>query len=261
MYILLPRLTRHIRSMMEHHDVPSREAAIEMSALLYSLNLESWIHDLSTTDAINIIPTETDELRAITTLSYEFSTISLYTLLIFYWCARVNLLGLCQTLLGILEEPSLFDISTIWNQDVEAATSLAMSVQYAQKATPPPFATAVHRLVTLPLKCVFGSWHRLERRSPEGSYDATRAKHMKEWTTSFCNECAKFQRGYGARSKEGYEVVAEVVSGEREGQDWIATSRTWAGRRDVFNLSTSCDRRISRAGPGLGEQPIESNIC
>ncbi|KAF2096993.1 hypothetical protein NA57DRAFT_57603 [Rhizodiscina lignyota] len=182
-FVKIPRLARLVReSSARPDDVETFSQAVALANELYLDDLEPLMNKvLSDT---SIVPTSAYKVATYFSESFHFSSIDLYTLATRYYTYRTLLFGLLQTLYGSGNPSAHFYIDKIEGQDIQAATALAMCVDYAMNVDL-SFPLASLRVVA-PIQMAFGTWLRLEKRARNAA-DAQRGRQMQEWSLELAN--------------------------------------------------------------------------
>lgn len=119
--------------------------------------------------------------RNIIPLSFQFGCLDDFIITLYYYTCQLILCGQIQTLLNQqlnceLLRP-LFHQSVIETQDIQAAESIAMCLQYAKDTDSVPPLCQLHILD--PLQLSYGSWDRALKRTQCQTIE--RATDMKVW--------------------------------------------------------------------------------
>jgi hypothetical protein len=196
-------------------DLKTRREAEKLASRLFAdLNdSEEWVRRLARDGDMVTVPTTEENIAQATATSYSFSSTMLCLLLMRYWTARVQILGIIQTLCGLPPLPPrdgmtsqpIFDIATARLQDVEATTNIAMSLQHIIQSASRSSYTLLPLITAYPVQVSFASWDRVEKRSQPDSAtsprvaDTTdlgnRARQMKWWTVDYVRDTIR--RSYG----------------------------------------------------------------
>lgn len=175
--IKLPRLCRLVRSCSERPDDSDLfQETVALAERLYldccDLNLDFY------TDQIDLEPTATQEVLHMFVQSYRFPSVQAYNLLILSYAYQVLLCGLLQSLLRLQVSSPVLDLPEIQKRDLQAATNIGMSADYALIMDPTMAMAALNILI--PSQLSLGPWHRLEKRS-QTTEELTLARQKQEW--------------------------------------------------------------------------------
>jgi hypothetical protein len=193
---------------------------IKLAEILYKTNLEEWVSSVLS-ECTTLVPTESPESSLYLPQSFKFDSFHILEAINRYWACRIYICGLIQTLSSLTYPTCPFDIPTIHNVEIQAATNIAMSVQYALKIIPPPQPPlgALHTI--MPLQTSFGAWHRCENREVENNSPELyiKAVHMKSWASKVSNDTLSMW-GWFNMSMENLEQKTEAFVGGKL-QPWM----------------------------------------
>ena len=183
--IRIPRLARLVRSAagLETDTDATMEASM-LAQALYTSSTNSRIEETlaerttSTTTPFAMMPPIVDFK------SLGFETLTTYVLAAQYYAYRVLLCGLILSLCRSKHGTGVFNETAIQDEDIAAATSIAMCAKYALESDNESHIIAMRLL--FPMQLAFGSWHRLQkaqaaRRLATKNDGDCLAKQMKRW--------------------------------------------------------------------------------
>ena len=185
LFVCIPRLARLVRSALTPGGDP--EVVVEacsLARLLYSsLNNEFVERTLAREATSN--PTTFKLMPPIDGIqSFQFPSLAAFVLATKYYTYRVLLCGLIRTLCVTGLTNGMFREEEVRREDISAATSIAMCVEYAL-GPPNPHPIVAMRLF-LPMQMAFGTWHRLQQaESTKGLFTTPRYKKavaLKHWS-------------------------------------------------------------------------------
>lgn len=142
---------------------------------------------------------------------FEFDTLSAFGTTVRHYSYRIFMCGLMQAVDGL--DPGNLDVDTAAarEEDVSAAMSLAMCVDYALKPGNAMPMTALAAL--MPLQAAYASWHRLQKRQPTTDTEEYHyAIRMKDWSLDSIHALEAVWCDRSSR-RERMEEYAEMVSG------------------------------------------------
>ncbi|KAF2816588.1 uncharacterized protein BDZ99DRAFT_566400 [Mytilinidion resinicola] len=215
-FVKIPRLARLVRACAA---CPTNTVLLSETTQLAEELYFSPVGDLVTRSIgeVGQIQTLTPRVAQVLEQSLQYSSIEEFALAIRFETYRVLLSGILQTLHWLDPFSSQFDIEAIESQDTEAATIIAMSVDYAMtvdRSLPLPAL----RILT-PLQYSFGAWYRLAKRqcgNTQGMYGVL----MQEW--SLCTSNA---------------ILKDWKAPEDSLSDICTRSESFAGARMVYPLA------------------------
>jgi hypothetical protein len=187
LYIRIPRLARLVRSTQEH-DVAQfgKNMTREAHALaqeIYNSSNDDFIEQvlseesITNTTACTLLP----PIEGIQ--SFEFKTGAAFVLAAKYYTYRMLLSSILLTLCSLAHTDYSFDDEQIRAQDISAAISVAMCVEYGLEG--PHSHPLIAMRLFLPIQMAFGTWHRVQKAERNRELFATpqyeKAAQMKEW--------------------------------------------------------------------------------
>lgn len=190
----IPRLARLVRIAAEYpHIDDCLLQAVSLARNMYTNDPGPLIS--SALIATTLVHTASPKISSHIPDSFHYVSTEDFELANKYYSYRCLLCGLIQKLctLGPIAS-TRFNLSTIEAEDIEAANTIAMMVDYALVCEE-PFPRNALRLHG-PLECSLGSWHRLEKRTRRFSAEARHARKMQDWCLSMAEATLK---GWGAK--------------------------------------------------------------
>lgn len=185
--VKLPRLARLIRAcFVEPESITLVGKATHLAEELY-LN-DAWPLIETVLTGIQVAPTKTAKFAHHFSQSYHnFPSIEAFTLSVRYHTFRVLLCGLLQKLLSLNARFARFDRKLIEQQDIESATAIGMSADFA--FTVKQRIPLVILRMMIPLGFSFGAFHRLYTREPSKHALATL-----NWCIDILNDVSRLWR-------------------------------------------------------------------
>ena len=116
----------------------------------------------------------------------EFKSLQAFVLATRYNLYRVLICGLVQTLIKLGSHSNEFDIAAVEQEDVAAATAIAMCLPYALKPTVSRPLTALAMII--PLQLSLGTWTRLQQRHSAGTVEHQQATRTIDWSIENTND-------------------------------------------------------------------------
>lgn len=153
------KLVRALRK--DPSDTVMASEATQLAEALYANDLGPWV---SQTITHNIVPTSSPDLSLLIPESPIFTTYPEFEILNRYCTTRIFLFGLIQSLATLAPLPPALDLGTIITEEMQAATYVAMSSEYAVDSLPRPRTPLGAKVLILPLQISFGAWYRMEKR-------------------------------------------------------------------------------------------------
>lgn len=185
--VRLSRLSCLARLATQQHS--NKQRSVEAGSLLKELfNSDADIYARKTLHMHTTLISCPDEVtRSPNNSMLDFDSQSAFVLATRYYLYRVFICGVIQRLSNADLGATYIDIVTAQQEDIAAATSIAMSLDYAWRPGPSLPLTALGILI--PMQLSYGSWLRLQRRQDsKDTLNYQRAIQMKIWTTEHVNE-------------------------------------------------------------------------
>lgn len=110
---------------------------IELAELLYKTDLKEWVSYVLS-ECTTLVRTESPESSIHLPQSFEFNSFHILEAINRHWACRIYICGLIQTLSTLAYLAFPFDISSIYDEEIQAATYIGMTIQYVLQITPPP---------------------------------------------------------------------------------------------------------------------------
>lgn len=205
-FIQIPRLVNLVRLC---HTRPAKATeAASLAKRLYQNNCQPWMDHILQNE-INVSLTSSVRVLPFVQESYHFNSVHGFELVTRYFASRILLCGIIQTLGTIAPLASVFDISSVENEDLKVAKGVAMSVEYALNSNESLPFTALH--IVKILKITFGAWQRLEKRQARRE-ECEFACGMKDWCLDVTNHILKMWN-CPLETKHQLELLAGAMVG------------------------------------------------
>ena len=184
LFVRIPRLARLVRSAVWlGNDIDATMEASMLAEELYTSFNNSRVEQTlaerttSTTTSFAMMPPIAGFK------SFGFPSLTTYVLATQYYAYRALLCGLILSLCSLKSETGVFNETAIQDEDIAAATSIAMCAKYALESDNDSHIVAMRLL--FPIQIAFGSWHRLQeaqaRRPSIKTEENDVAVRMKHW--------------------------------------------------------------------------------
>ena len=185
LFAAIPRLARLVRRARDcPEDEINADKANALAKPLYFSEVAQAVPRMLA-EGTETVPTTSPIVDAsLIPASFHYKTLPMFGPATQYFTLRVILCSLIQTLLhaGVADE--CFDLLTVQREDLFAAYSINMSLQYALLTDPSRGLLVLKMLI--PTQMSLGAWYRLEERFTANRKDENhqRAVRMKDWTLS-----------------------------------------------------------------------------
>jgi hypothetical protein len=127
--------------------------------------------------------------------SLAFNSYQKFELLNRYWTTQIFLFGLIQSLATLAPLPPTLNLEIIIAEEIQAATYIAMSTDYAVDSLPQPRTPMGAKIMILPLQISFGAWYRLEKSEELLGDVGNMGRAMKKWPLERSNGMLRLWRG------------------------------------------------------------------
>ncbi|KAF2171628.1 hypothetical protein M409DRAFT_50300 [Zasmidium cellare ATCC 36951] len=196
--IKLPRLVLGVRTLRENpDDLELMTDVVELAEQLYTTEADFWIQDVVEANS-SVIDRLEERYTSPLGMAMEFDSIEAFQLATRYFLYRLLICSIVQAVMTAHKVSGVFfpdrDVSDAEQGEISAATSLAMSIDYAMRPGPSQPLTALNML--LPIQVCVASWYRLQGRH-SGSNDLLyrHAVRMTEWSSEQTIRIKKIWRG------------------------------------------------------------------
>lgn len=211
--IRIPRLVRLVRQLKQDPcNIDLGVDAVALAEKLFLSNIDpivdGWLRDYC-----EWVPTEAPDLAYYFPQSLRLAKINIFETLTRYCSCRIVLAGLCRTLKEIFPFSPVLEMAPFAQDELRAASFLAMSTQYAEELVDPmPLGPWT---MILPLQLSFGSWWRAQRDDGSVSHEEIeKASFMKEWSRQKSNEMLRIWNGLELSASR---IEVEIVAVEEGG--------------------------------------------
>lgn len=211
--IKVPRLLSLVRSATEYPaNIARRSEASRLIKQWYKSTANTYIektleeHMWTARNSDGVMRSPTGEY-------FEFDRLPAFGLAVRHYSYRILMCGLMQAVDSLDTESIDRDAVAAQAEDISAATSLAMCLDYALKPTNAMPMTALGAL--MPLQAAYAAWYRLEKRQiSDDTEDYRLAFKMKDWSLDSIHSLEAVWCDRSSR-RERMEEYAEMVSGGR----------------------------------------------
>ena len=234
--IKLPRLTCLVRSVLEQpFDTKAHSTATSTAEILYNSNEDLYIQS-TLRKHTRIVKCLEGTSRSPTGETFDFDGLNAFVLDTRYYLYRTLLCGLIQALDNFAPNSAFCNNSTAEQEDLSAATSISMCVDYAFE---PTRALPLKALgVVIPIQLGLGAWHRLQHRQSSTDAEYQRALLMKRWSLDRIQYLAEMWHVKPVEPKR-MELVCEMFAGGPLIQD-AYVPKQYESALDNISTETHC---------------------